>query len=244
MDWSDKPVIKMKLPFPISFCLCYALFAGTAAYSQESEYKMEAGVMTGVSFYMGDANSSHLYRNTEALFGAVSRYNINPRFALKCNLAVARISGDTRNMTGSVFPGGQAKFERSIYDFGIQAESNFFAFGTTLFNNSKRFSPYYLAGIGVTYAPKPLENVIAVNFPIGLGVKYALTETINIGFEWTIRFSSSDKLDVTADNLIGPDLEDPFQIKGKGMKNKDSYSFSAVFITFDLFKRSCNCNKE
>ncbi len=234
----------MKKSRIIIFSLCCALFASSTALSQESDYKMELGVVTGGSFYMGDANSTSLYRNTGALFGAISRYNINPRFALKCNLVIARIAGDTRDMTGYVFPGGHARFERSIYDLGIQAESNFFAFGTALFNNSKRLCPYYLAGLGVTYAPKPLENVFALNIPLGLGIKYSLTETVNVGFEWSMRFSSSDKLDVTANNLVGPSLEDPFQIKGKGMKNKDSYSFSSIFITFDLFKKPCNCNKE
>ena len=57
-----------------------------------------------------------------------------------------------------------------------------------------------------------------------------------------MRFSSSDRLDVTSD--VAPGLQDPFIIKGKGMKNKDSYSFTMLYVTFDVFKRPCHCNDE
>ena len=57
-----------------------------------------------------------------------------------------------------------------------------------------------------------------MNIPIGVGVKYKATPRINIGCEFTMRFSLSDQLDVT--QREGLQLEDPYQIKGKGWKNK------------------------
>ena len=101
--------------------------------------------------------------------------------------------------------------------------------------------PYYLVGIGLTYAPKPVENVFALNIPVGVGLRYKLAERVNLGLEWTMRFTSSDKLDVTGANSVTT-LNDPFQIKGKGLKNKDSYSFTMLYLTFDIFARPCDCN--
>ena len=57
-----------------------------------------------------------------------------------------------------------------------------------------------------------------------------------------MRFSTSDRLDVT--HTDGTSLQDPFMIKGKGIKNKDSYSFTMLYVTFDVFKRPCHCNDQ
>lgn len=208
--------------------------------AQDEGYFAELGLVGGGSFYMGDVNSSSLYKNTNGLVGVVARYNVNPRFSLKADLISAGIEGSTQYMDGAI-PGDDISFSRTVYDFGIQAECNFNAYGMTSWNGSRRLVPYYLVGIGLTYAPKPAENVFAVNFPVGLGLRYKLAERVNIGLEWTMRFTSSDKLDVTG-NLSGTTLEDPFQIKGKGFKNKDSYSFTMLFLTFDIFARPCDCN--
>jgi len=94
----------------------------------------------------------------------------------------------------------------------------------------------------MAFAPKPARNDFAANFPVGLGVRYKMSDRVNVGLEWTMRFSTSDRLDVTSAD--GTTLEDPFTIKGKGIKNKDSYSFTMLYVTFDVFKRPCNCNDE
>ena len=109
-------------------------------------------------------------------------------------------------------------------------------------NGTHRLAPYGLLGLGLTFAPEPASNDFAANFPVGLGIRYKLSERVNIGLEWSMRFSTSDRLDVT--HTDGTPLQDPFMIKGKGIKNKDSYSFTMLYVTFDVFKRPCHCNEE
>ena len=94
--------------------------------------------------------------------------------------------------------------------------------------------------MGFTFAPAPAEGVFTVNFPIGVGVKYKIAHRINIGCEFTMRFSLSDKLDVT--NKEGLQLNDPYRIKSQGWKNKDSYSYTVFFVTYDLCSRCKECN--
>lgn len=79
-----------------------------------------------------------------------------------------------------------------------------------------------------------------MNIPLGVGVKYKLTPRVNIGCEFSMHFSLSDCLDVTHDE--GLKLDDPYQIKGKGLKNKDSYAFVLLFVTYDLFPKCRDCN--
>ncbi len=205
------------------------------------EYKLELGGTLGGSFYMGDANYTTPFKNIGIAGGVMVRYLINPRMAIKGNLIVGRISGDTKNFSNQYPFEGVASFKRTIFDLGAQFEYNFLPYGTGFgYRGGKRFTPYITSGFGFTYAPPPASGVFTVNIPFGIGVKYKLKERLNIGCEFTMRFSFSDKLDVT--NKEELQLNDPYQIKGKGLKNKDSYSFTMLFLTYDLFPKCKECN--
>ena len=216
------------------------LFCCSYTAAQDDGYFLELGLGGGGSFYMGDANST-LFKNTNGVFSASLRYNINHRISLKADLSAAGLSGSTRNSFG-VLPGDELEFSRTVYDFGVQLEWGFCGYGFDGLNDNHRLAPYGLMGVGLSFAPKPARNDLAANFPIGMGLRYKLSERVNIGIEWTMRFSTSDRLDVTQET--GTSMENPFMIKGKGIKNKDSYSFTMLYVTFDVFKRPCNCNDE
>lgn len=208
--------------------------------AQELEYNMELGGMAGGSFYMGDANSSSL-GSVSFAGGILARYNINPRMAVKGNLAMGRIKGTTVGKDNKFPEGSHATFGRNVFELGAQYECHFFAYGTGAgYKDSRRIAPYLLGGLGLTYAPKPANHVFALNVPIGLGVKYKLAERINMGVEWTIRFTTSDRLDVT--NTSGLMLDDPYGIESIGLKNKDSYSWLMLYVSYDMFPKYRKCN--
>lgn len=225
----------MKRSITVLFTL---ILMAVSAHAQD-EYRMEIGPAAGASFYMGDVNQ-RLYRNTGLMGGIVARYNCNPRLSFKADLTAARISGSTADMKDRVFL-EDLSFNRTIYDMGVQIEGGFLGYGLTRYNGCHRVAPYYLTGIGLTFAPKPQKNDFAFNIPLGIGVRYKMADRWNVGLEWTMRFSSSDRLDVTMQNG-GITLEDPYRIKGKFFKNKDSYSYTMLTLTYDIFKKPCDCN--
>ena len=212
-----------------------------SAKCQELEYKMELGGMLGGSFYMGDANYSKPFKDLNFGGGVVARQIFNPHMAVKYNFAVAGISGSTADIKNK-FPGGQnVDFKRTLFAIGAQFEYNFLPYGTGQgYKRTKRITPYILAGAGFTFAPAPAKALATMHFPIGLGVKYKIMKRLNLGLEWTMRFSMSDRLDVT--NKEGMQLSDPYNIKSRGIKNKDSYSFIMLTLTYDLLPRLRNCN--
>lgn len=212
-----------------------------AQYADE-EYRMELGGRLGGMAYMGDANYSSPIKNMGLSGGVVARYNFNPRMVLKADIAMGKISGDTDTMD-NVFPDGQRTcFEHTIYDVGVQFEYNFWPYGNGMsYRDSRRFTPYMAGGMGLTFAPKTVESVTAVNFSLGAGIKYKFAPRWNVGIEFSIRFSTSDKLDVTsAEGLV---LEDPYLVKSGFLKNKDSYSMVGLMVTYDLWPKCNNCNK-
>lgn len=204
------------------------------------EYRYEVGAMVGGSTYYGDANYSSPINNFGIMGGALFRYNINPRMAVKADFAVARISGSTAG-GDNVYPGGDATFARTLYELGAQYECHFLAYGDgTGYRQSRRLAPYVFAGLGLTYAPAPAKHVFTPNIPVGVGLKWKVAPRLNIGCELSYRFTFSDNLDVT--NKNGAQLNDPYGIESGIMKNKDGYSFLSVFLTYDLSPKYRKCN--
>lgn len=225
------------------------LVTGTTLPAQELEYKMELGGALGGSFYLGDLNSIP-FRNLGGSGGILARYILNPRMAVKGNLFMGHIKGDNQKVfipedghTPSENGGNAAHvaFTRNVFDLGAQFEFNFWGYGMgNSYKDNSRITPYMLAGVGLTFAPKPADIVVGFNIPIGVGVKYKLKERINIGFEWSVRFTTSDALDTTNPN--GAQVIHPYGITAKGFKNKDCYSLSLFYITYDLFPKYRLCN--
>lgn len=217
--------------------LCTAILL--QAQTQGLEYRYEAGVMVGGSCYYGDANYNSFMKGMNMVGGLMGRYNINPRMALKADLAIARITGST-NGNENRFPGGETDFSRMLYELGVQYEYNFWAYGEGGgYKSYKRIVPYIFAGVGCTFAPKPANHVFTANIPLGVGVKYKVIPRLNIGCELSYRFSFSDRLDLGSTQ---PQLNDPYGIESGFLKNNDSYSFISLFVTYDLSPKYRKCN--
>ena len=228
-------------PMRTLLTLLVALASIATLHAQELEYKMELGVHGGGAFYMGDANVNTPFLNTSYATGILARYNINQRMVVKGDLAVAHLSIDAAN-SHNHFPDGTAlTFDRNAYELSTQFEYNFFAYGTgSGFKDSHRLTPYIQLGLGLTFLPKPIDNVLAFHIPIGAGVKYKIAPRWNVGAEWTFRFTTTDRIDCTDAALLP--LADPYGVNSKGIfKNRDSYSLLVGYISYDLFAKLRRC---
>jgi len=222
----------MKLGKYILFLACMICTIGIQA--QELEYRYELGGMLGSGFYLGDANYSSLYKNNHLAGALLFRYNLNPRMALKFDLMYTGISGNALELKNK-YPdvtGQEWEFSNSVIDLGCQYELCFWGFGTgSSYKGHKRLAPYIQMGMGFTYGNKSFS----MNIPIGFGVKYKLKERLNIGIDWSMHFSMTDKLD---------GISDPYSIKSGFLKNKDSYCLTKVYLSFDLSPKYRECNND
>lgn len=213
-----------------------------AAHSQELEYLMDIGGGTGLCFYMGDANSTP-FSHSSMMASVNFRRIFNPRMAIKTNFAFGRFGGTTTGRYIPTDPNDPTGTEPLIMDFssnvidaGTQFELNFWGFGSgPSYKGMKRFTPYILAGLGITLGMARDVTSFGVNFPVGAGVKYKVKPRLNIGLEWTFRFSTSDRLDSKL-------LCDPYGIKSGFLKNKDTYSFLEFFVSYEICPKLRKCN--
>jgi len=198
------------------------------------DYRYEIGPALGLSGYLGDVNRSNMYKMPRVAGGGIFRYNMNSRWAFKGNLFYVNLAGDSKNVESQFPHGEQYKFTAHVIDLGGQAEFNFFHFGDgPKYKNYKRISPYMVAGLGAEVSFTGGKAHLGFVIPLGVGVKYRLKERLNLGFEFTMRKSFSDRLDGITD-LVG---------YNHGMaKNTDWYSVAAFTITYEFSKRCVKCH--
>ena len=201
--------------------------------AQAQEYRFEAGGALGMSGYLGDANNANLLKKPGYVAGGLFRYIINSRMALKANLLTAKISGNSANLA-NVYPDEQTyAFSSQLYDLGAQFEFNFLNYGIgSKYLKLKRISPYLTLGVGATLATGD-GDAFTLNVPMGVGVKYKLSERLNIGLEFTMRKTFSDELD---------GLKDLNGVTSGFAKNTDWYSFTMISITYEFSKRCRTCH--
>lgn len=232
--------------------LCLTGRSGLWAQEQdELEYRMELGGALGTCFYLGDANKTP-FADLSAMCGVVLRRIFNPRMCVKGNIAMGHIRGSSSGYFLPTAPdsgtpeGGTpctVSFSRNVIDVGAQFEMNFWAYGMSGgYKENSRITPYALAGMGITVGMGGGGSTCgALNLPIGVGVKYKVRPRLNLGLEWTMRFTTSDNLDDTGKSTT---LAHPYGIKSVGLKNKDCYSFTMVYVTYDLSPKYRKCNNE
>ena len=212
-----------------------ATFLPTKTMAQE-DYRFDIGAGLGMTGYLGDANTANLWSEPGWDFEALFRYIANPRWAFKTNFYAGNLRGDSSKMT-NVFPGGETfSFSTTFYELGEMVEFNFFNYGMgETYRKLKRISPYSAAGIGMTVWSIDGKTGAAFNIPLGVGLKYKLSQRWNIGFEFLMKKTFSDRLD-------GEQLKDPYGIKSSFMKNTDWYSTMSLTISYEFSKRCAVCN--
>ena len=204
------------------------------------EYKYEIGGMAGASMYMGDVNHSNLLQGFNPAAGLVFRRNLNFRWALKSELMMGRITGDSKNVD-NVFPNnGEGTFTRDFFNLGGQIEFNFLPYSDKFaYLNTSRIAPYLLTGLGITAAPGKNRTFVSVNIPLGLGVKYKIVNRINLGLEFAVHKLFNDSFD--SPDKEGFNLDNPYKIKSGIFKNKDWYNTLMFSVTWDFGPNDRKC---
>lgn len=226
----------MKRGLQISLILACLLALFPFGSRAQEDYRFDIGAGVGMTGYLGDANNANLWKNPGWDIEALFRYIANPRWAFKTNFYTGGLRGDSSQMT-NVFPGGETyKFSTTFYELGEMVEFNFFNYGMgETYRKLKRISPYIAAGIGVTMWSIDSKIGAALCIPLGAGLKYKLSERWNLGFEFLMKKTFSDRLD-------GDALRDPYGIKSSFMKNTDWYSTMSITISYEFSKRCAACN--
>lgn len=216
--------------------LCLAIVATILSQARAQDYKYDIGVEAGISSYWGDVNQTSLIYRPGFTGGAVFRYVIDYRWAIRANLSAAMLSGNATD-DNNILPGGdEYQFSTTLFDAGCRAEFNFFNYGVgQSYKNTSRFSPYVTAGLAFCAGFPEGNNFFTVNIPFGVGVKYKVGQRWNLGLEFAMH-------KVIGDNIDNSELKDPYLIPSSALKNTDWFSTLTLSITYDFGFKTLPCN--
>ncbi len=216
-----------------------SVIAALGANAQsEDEYRMEIGVGAGLTSYEGDFNGS-IVKNMQPSASLIVRRIFNPYMGLKLDFTYGKLKGSSADVE-TWYPElreNPVEFSNTLMDLGLTFEYNFWPYGTGReYRGAKRITPFVFLGVGATYVKTDEKGEFTANVPIGLGVKYKIGKRLNLGLEWAMHFSLSDKLD---------GVEDPYGIESSGLfKNTDCYSMLKLTLTYSFMPKCKICNKD
>ncbi len=194
-----------------------------AASGQVILPKYEIGIKAGTFIYQGDLTplDAGSYRTLRPQFGIFASRLLSSSFSARLNFDAGSISGDDSKYSHPSFRQDRNfRFSSPVYELSAQLVWD--VLGKNYTRPAKSFSPYVFAGIGYSFinvkrdwsrmnpavfdpesgVPASLAADVATNlhhgalvFPVGLGLRYALTQKISIIGESSYRFMSTDYLD-------------------------------------------------
>lgn len=202
---------------------------------EDPEYRAELGGGIGVVAYEGDFNGN-LFKNMQPMMTLIGRYKFNPRMAIAMNVSYGKIKGSSKDVKTYYPTLVKEEFNHGLLDAGFKYEYNFWPFGTGKeYRGAKRLTPYIGIGVGVTFV-KPEKTEVAMNLPIGAGVKYKVADRMNLALEWVMHITTSDMLD---------GVKDPYGIQSSGLfKNTDCYSHLQLSLTYDIWAKCRTCHND
>ena len=209
----------------IAICSASGLRAQDAVV-QEGEF----GVGVGAGHYFGDLNTRARLNAAKVSATAFFRKNFGNYIAIRIGATFAQLGySDQYNTHNKYMNLRNLSFNTKIWELSLQGDFNFFRFmpgepeysftpyitiGAGIFN----YDPYaYLRGRKVQLRPLGTEgqgsslypdrkqySSMGISIPFGGGVKYALNDRINIGFEILHRFTNTDYIDDVSTTYVDP----------------------------------------
>lgn len=189
----------------------------------------EIGLSLGAAHYFGDLNTNANLNRPKLAVGAFFRKQFGNYIGVRVSANYARIGySDIYNTDNEYQRRRNLSFNSNIFELSLQGDFNFFKFIPG--DPEHRFTPYVTLGAGIfSYDPyaylgdqkvflRPLGtegqgnpdypdrkpySTMGVAIPFGVGVKYALNERMNIGFEILHRFTNTDYLDDVSKTYVG-----------------------------------------
>lgn len=177
-------------------------------------------LFAGASNYQGDLQSKRFTFNQAHFAGGLGfSYDISQRVAVRAGFKIGKISGDDRygknnkrNLNfSSQLTEGDIDIQYFITPLGAHSLTPYIFAGVALYH----YDPYTFDTSGTKYYLPPLstegEGFIAgrnmyqltqISIPLGGGVKLALSDNLDVGFELGFRKLSNDYLDDVSKTFV------------------------------------------
>jgi len=277
----------------LSIFVLSAILSETFAQEESYEQLGEFGLTAGVAHYFGDLNTRANINRLKPAVGIFYKKQFNNYFGAKISIHYAQLGYSDVYSNNDYQKRRNLSFNSEIFEFALEGDFNFFKFVpgdpnysftpfVSLGIGGFSYNPYayyqgnkvYLRGLGtegqsIGYVDpnngkeRKSYGSMAMCFPIGAGIKYNLSNNINLLFQIVHRITTTDYLDDVSTTFVGIDkfpvlngqtsiagiLQDrsfetgtPIGTEGiqRGFsKQKDQYLMAEVGISFSISTYKC-----
>ncbi len=207
----------MNRTFLFVLFLITATLSSTAQEANSYVQQGEFGITLGAAHYFGDLNTRAGLNRPKPAVGAFFRKQFGNYVGLRVAAHYAQLGYSDTYSKNEYQKTRNLSFNSNIFELGVQGDFNFFKYVPN--DPYHNFTPYVTLGVGVfTYDPyayldgqkyflRPLGTegqtagigkeygTMALCIPFGVGIKYSINNKVNLSFEITQRFTTTDYLD-------------------------------------------------
>lgn len=276
----------------IALIIVVALSGTQAVKAQWESVRQEGeiGISLGAAHYFGDLNTRARVNRPKPVLGIFFRKQFGNYIGLRVAGHFAQLGySDVYNTHNEYQRRRNLSFNSRVFELALQGDFNFFKFVPG--DPYHSFTPYVTLGAGIfsydpyaflggqkyflrtlategqgtaAYPDRKPYNTMAFSIPFGVGVKYALNDRFNVGFEVAHRFTTTDYLDDVSQTYVGNDkfpalpngnaspaqlLQDrsyetgtPIGLEGRQRgypKQKDQFIFAELTLSFNITSYRC-----
>jgi len=184
-------------------------------------YFCEFGLSGGCGFTMGDVNDIP-FNYVQPVGGAYFRYKFNGHWEIRVQgeggyLGVKKGDKDDPNRR-NLFGGAMILGEFNFFNYGVQKWAEYRTWVT----------PSLALGLGFI----GFNGGFAMTVPMGIGIKFKLSDRVNMGAYWMVSKAFTDKLDY---------VDDPIGLNRGFWNNRDWYSTAQLYISINFLKFCAPC---
>ena len=266
------------------------LFNSTNAQRYDYVQQGEFGITAGAAHYFGDLNTRAALNRPKPALGIFFRKQFGNYVGMRISAHYAQLGYSDIYSKNDYQKTRNLSFNTNIWELALQGDFNFFKFIPG--DQEHLFTPYVTLGAGVfTYDPyayldgekvflRPLGtegqligyngrkpySTMAFCIPLGVGIKYNISEKMNLSFEITQRFTTTDYIDDVSSTYIGSfrfqslpsglpstaailqdrstevDPRNPLGVEGRQRgwsKQKDQYVIAEIGLSFNISTYKC-----
>jgi len=218
----------------LSLISLIVLYSQAFAQREATVYDGEIGVTLGMAHYFGDLNNRASFNRLKPAVGVFYRKQVGSYVGVRLGFHYAQLGYSDIYSDNEFQKRRNLSFNSSIWEVALQGDFNFFKFVPG--DPDHIFTPYVTLGIGVFgydpyayldgnkyflrplgtegqgssfYPERQVYGNTALSFPIGMGIKYNISPSLNFGFEISHRFTGTDYLDDVSTTYAGPAVFEP-----------------------------------
>ena len=269
-----------------------SLLATNAGFAQQGYIQQgEFGFSAGIGHYFGDLNTRSALNRPKPSLGVFFRKQFGEYVSMRVAGRFAQLGYSDIYSKNEYQKLRNLSFNSNIFEFAVQGDFNFYRYVPTDVNYNFTpyvtlglgvfsYDPYAYDDDGVKQYLRPLHtegqtmnipgyedrdkeySTMAICIPFGVGIKYSINPKVNLSFEVTHRFTTTDYLDDVSKTYVGVSnfgvdanglpttaalLQDRSEGQSLGVagrqrgwsKQKDQYVIAEVGLSFNLGSYRC-----